>query len=149
MSAHKSWKGHVEARGIGHFRESSIFFCGAPYGYRYIRKSEHAPASYSIIDSEASVVRLVYELCTAKGLSIGAIYTITERTSSTNAQANLTVGALDRLGSAAQSRLQRHTPVSICSCYGRNPSRLLRSDCRPIKVTRLVGQLHRALSKAW
>src|SRR6266699_6457744 len=27
--------------------------CGAPYGYRYIRKSEHAPASYTIIDAEA------------------------------------------------------------------------------------------------
>jgi 3-oxoacyl-[acyl-carrier protein] reductase len=47
--------------------------CGAPYGYRYIRKSDHAPASYSVIDSEASVVRIVYELYTAKGLSIGAI----------------------------------------------------------------------------
>src|SRR5215471_12996286 len=47
--------------------------CGAPYGYRYIRKSDHAPASYSVIDSEASVVRMVYELYTAKGLSIGAI----------------------------------------------------------------------------
>src|SRR5215471_4461599 len=47
--------------------------CGAPYGYRYIRKSDHAPASYSVIDSEASVVRMVYELYTVKGLSIGAI----------------------------------------------------------------------------
>ncbi|MGZ4892328.1 MAG: recombinase family protein [Halobacteriota archaeon] len=47
--------------------------CGAPYGYHYIRKAEHAPASYSVIDSEASVVRMVYDLYTAKGLSIGAI----------------------------------------------------------------------------
>jgi site-specific DNA recombinase len=47
--------------------------CGAPYGYRYIRKSDHAPASYSVIDSEASVVRMVYEFYTVKGLSIGAI----------------------------------------------------------------------------
>jgi site-specific DNA recombinase len=29
--------------------------CGAPYGYRYIRKTEHAPPSYAIIDAEASV----------------------------------------------------------------------------------------------
>ena len=47
--------------------------CGAPYGYRYIRKSDHAPASYAIIDAEAAVVRTVYEHYTARGLSIGAI----------------------------------------------------------------------------
>src|SRR6201982_1922402 len=47
--------------------------CGAPYGYRYIRKTEHAPASYAIIDAEATVVRKVYEYYTARGLRIGAI----------------------------------------------------------------------------
>src|ERR1700737_4830749 len=46
---------------------------GAPYGYRYIRKSEHAPASYAVIDAEAAVVRMVYETYTVQGLSIGAI----------------------------------------------------------------------------
>ncbi|MEO8185355.1 MAG: recombinase family protein, partial [Deltaproteobacteria bacterium] len=46
---------------------------GAPYGYRYIRKSDEAPASYELVDAEARVVRLVYELYTVKGLSIGAI----------------------------------------------------------------------------
>jgi site-specific DNA recombinase len=46
---------------------------GAPYGYRYIRKSEHSPASYAIIDVEAAVVRLVFEQYTVHGLSIGAI----------------------------------------------------------------------------
>jgi site-specific DNA recombinase len=47
--------------------------CGAPYGYRYIRKSDHAPASYAVIDAEAAVVRMVYEHYTEQGLSIGAI----------------------------------------------------------------------------
>src|SRR5215475_15989628 len=47
--------------------------CGAPCGYRYIRKTEHAPASYAIIDAEATVVRKVYEYYTVAGLSIGAI----------------------------------------------------------------------------
>src|SRR6201993_513886 len=42
---------------------------GAPYGYRYIRKSEHTSASYAIIDAEASVVRMVYEHYTVRGLS--------------------------------------------------------------------------------
>src|SRR6516164_9281651 len=47
--------------------------CGAPYGYQYIRKTEHVPASYAVIDAEASVVRKVYEYYTVAGLRIGAI----------------------------------------------------------------------------
>src|SRR5215475_14752407 len=46
---------------------------GAPFGYRYIRKTEHAPASYATIDAEATVVRKVYEYYTGDHLSIGAI----------------------------------------------------------------------------
>src|SRR5919201_4496388 len=46
---------------------------GAPYGYRYIRKSDDAPASYAVIESEARVVRQVYEHYTVTGWSIGAI----------------------------------------------------------------------------
>jgi len=46
---------------------------GAPYGYRYIRKSDDAPASYAVIDAEARVVRQVYEHYTAAGWSIGTI----------------------------------------------------------------------------
>ncbi|MEX2745991.1 recombinase family protein, partial [Rhizobium mongolense] len=47
--------------------------CGAPYGYRYIRKTSDAPARYEIDTAEAEVVRLVYEKYTVDGLSIGAI----------------------------------------------------------------------------
>ena len=47
--------------------------CGAPYGYRYIRKTSDAPARYEIDAAEAEVVRLVYDKYTAEGLSIGAI----------------------------------------------------------------------------
>ena len=46
---------------------------GAPYGYRYIRKSDDGPASYAVIDVEARVVRQVYEHYTLAGWSIGAI----------------------------------------------------------------------------
>ena len=47
--------------------------CGAPYGYRYIRKTSEAPARYEIDAAEAEVVRLVYDKYTVGGLSIGAI----------------------------------------------------------------------------
>jgi len=46
---------------------------GAPYGYRYLRKSDEAPAAYAVIETEARVVRHVYERYTVAGLSIGAI----------------------------------------------------------------------------
>ena len=46
---------------------------GAPYGYRYIRKTDEAPASYLVIDVEARVVQRVYEMYTVEGLSMGEI----------------------------------------------------------------------------
>ncbi len=46
---------------------------GAPYGYRYIRKTDETPASYTVIDAEARVVQRVYEMYTVQGLSIGEI----------------------------------------------------------------------------
>src|SRR5438309_648480 len=45
----------------------------APYGYRYIRKTDEAPAAYIIAETEARVVRHVYEMYTVEGLSIGEI----------------------------------------------------------------------------
>ncbi len=46
---------------------------GAPYGYRYVRKTAEAPASYVVIDAEARVVQRVYEMYTVEGLSMGAV----------------------------------------------------------------------------
>src|SRR6266567_2548393 len=40
---------------------------GAPYGFRYIRKTDEALASYAVIDAEARVVRQVYEHYTTAG----------------------------------------------------------------------------------
>lgn len=46
---------------------------GAPYGYRYVRKTDTTAAYYQVIDAEAIVVRLIYEAYTRQGLSINAI----------------------------------------------------------------------------
>jgi site-specific DNA recombinase len=46
---------------------------GAPYGYRYVRKSDMAAAYYELLEAEADVVRMVYERYTVQGMSIGAI----------------------------------------------------------------------------
>jgi site-specific DNA recombinase len=47
--------------------------CGAPYGYRYIRKSEHSQAYYDIVEAQAEVVRKIFAWYTQELLSIGAI----------------------------------------------------------------------------
>ena len=46
---------------------------GAPYGYRYIRKTPEMPARYEIDAVEAVVVRLIFDKYTVEGFSIGAI----------------------------------------------------------------------------
>jgi len=46
---------------------------GAPYGYRYVRKTEERAAYYEVIETQAEVVRQVFDLYTAQSLSIGAI----------------------------------------------------------------------------
>src|SRR5712671_8110201 len=46
---------------------------GAPYGYRYVKKSDSATAYYEVIEAEADVVRLVFDTYTKEGLSINAI----------------------------------------------------------------------------
>src|ERR1035438_7387591 len=45
----------------------------APYGYRYIRKTDDAPAAYVVLEDEARVVQRIYEMYTVEGLSIGEI----------------------------------------------------------------------------
>ena len=47
---------------------------GAPYGYRYVKKSETSAAYYDIVEEEASIVREVYHWYTEEALSIGQIY---------------------------------------------------------------------------
>ena len=47
--------------------------CGAPYGYRYIKKSEHSQAYYDIVEAPAEVVRKIFAWYTQELLSIGAI----------------------------------------------------------------------------
>ncbi len=45
----------------------------APYGYRYIKKSESAAAYYQVSETEAPVVREIFDAYTRQGLSLGAI----------------------------------------------------------------------------
>ena len=46
---------------------------GAPYGFRYVKKTETSASYYEIIEQEAEVVRKVFELYTGSWFSIGAV----------------------------------------------------------------------------
>jgi site-specific DNA recombinase len=46
---------------------------GAPYGYRYIKKTDTSDSCYAVIEEEAAVVRQIYQWHAQEGLSIGEI----------------------------------------------------------------------------
>jgi len=46
---------------------------GAPYGYRYIKKSDSTAAYYEVMEAEADVVRLVFQTYIEQAASINAI----------------------------------------------------------------------------
>src|SRR6516162_3623594 len=52
---------------------SQAVLSGAPYGYRYVRKSEHMDAFYEIDEGEAEIVREIFDRYTERGESIADI----------------------------------------------------------------------------
>src|SRR5712672_2913918 len=46
---------------------------GAPYGYRYVRKTDESPAAYAVDEPEARIVQRIYAMYIDDGLSIGEI----------------------------------------------------------------------------
>jgi site-specific DNA recombinase len=102
--------------------------CGAPYGYRYIRKTEHAPASYAIIDAEASVVRKVYEYYTVTGLSIGAI------TRLLNEQGVPTRKRISRWERSVVWAMLRNPAYKGTACFNKTETAKRQRITRPIRL---------------
>lgn len=65
----RSRRGKRHHAHLGHIN----VLCGAPYGYRYVRKTQDTAAYYEIIEEQAAIVRKVYRWYTVDGLSIAAI----------------------------------------------------------------------------
>jgi site-specific DNA recombinase len=100
---------------------------GAPYGYRYVKKSDTSAAFYEIMEAEARVVRMVYEIYTEQGLSINAIARLlNERKIPTR---------------TGRSRWERSTVWGILrnpayrgtACYGKTELRLRQRITRPLR----------------
>src|SRR5207245_7077770 len=101
---------------------------GAPYGYRYIRKTEHAPASYAIIDAEATVVRKVYEYYTVAGLSIGAI------TRLLNEQGIPTRKRISRWERSVVWAMLRNPAYKGTACFNKTKTAKRQRITRPIRL---------------
>ena len=99
---------------------------GAPYGYRYVRKSESSTAYYDVIEEEAATVRDVYRWYTEEALSIGEI------TKRLNAQ-----GVATRYGKSPWERstvwaILRNPAYKGTACFGKT------EHAERKKVTRLL-----------
>jgi site-specific DNA recombinase len=108
---------------------------GAPYGYRYVRKSDSSSAYYEVIESEAQVVRMAFEAYTQQGLSINAIARllnkrrIPTRTGTTRWERSTVWGLL------------RNPAYRGRACYGK-------TELRPRqRITRPLRQRHRVASR--
>ena len=100
---------------------------GAPYGYRYVRKTDEAPAAYAVLEAEARVVERIYEMYTVEGLSIGEI------TRRINAE-----GIPTRKGSARWERstvwaVLRNSAYRGVACFGKTRVSARTRVIRPLR----------------
>ena len=100
---------------------------GAPYGYRYVKKSDSSEAYYEVIEAEARVVRMVFATYTEQGVSINAIARllnerqIPTRTGKTRWERSTVWGML------------RNPAYRGAACYGKTELRPRQRVTRPLR----------------
>jgi site-specific DNA recombinase len=100
---------------------------GAPYGYRYIRKTDEAPASYAVLEAEARVVQRIYEMYTVAGLSIGEI------TRQINAEGIPTRKASARWERSTIWAVLRNSAYHGVACFGKTRASARTRVVRPLR----------------
>jgi site-specific DNA recombinase len=111
---------------------------GAPYGYRYVRKTDSSAAYYQVIESETHAVRMVFKAYTQKGLSINAIARllserqIPTRTGTTRWERSTVWGLL------------RNPAYSGRACYGKTELQARQRITRPLRQRNGVATRDRA-----
>src|SRR5271157_3013752 len=101
---------------------------GAPFGYRYIRKTDQSAAYYEVIENQARVVRMVYELYTVQGRSIGAI------TRHLNEQQVPTCKGLGRWERSTVWAMLRNPAYKGAACFGKTAIAPRQRITRPIRL---------------
>src|ERR1022692_3098173 len=100
---------------------------GAPYGYRYVRKSESSSAYYEVIEAEAQVVRMVFEAYTQQALSINAIARML------NERRIPTRSAATRWERSTVWGMLRNPAYCGKACYGKTELRPRQRITRPLR----------------
>jgi site-specific DNA recombinase len=100
---------------------------GAPYGYRYIRKTDEAPAAYTVLEAEARVVQRIYEMYTVEGLSIGEI------TRRINAEGIPTRKASARWERSTVWAILRNSAYRGAACFGKTRVSARTRVVRPLR----------------
>ncbi len=103
---------------------------GAPYGYRYVKKSDTSAAYYEVTESEAAVVRLVYEAYTRQGLSINAIARML------NEQHTATRAETTRWERSTVWGMLRNPAYEGRACFGKTELRPRQRITRPLRQRR-------------
>jgi site-specific DNA recombinase len=100
---------------------------GAPYGYRYVRKSDTSAAFYEVIEAEAKVVRMVFEIYTQQGLSINAIARLLDE------QQIATRTGRGRWERSTVWGMLRNPAYRGTACYGKTELRPRQRITRPLR----------------
>ena len=116
-------------RGKRHKAQAGVVsvLSGAPYGYRYIKKSDTAEAYYEVIEAEAAVVRTVFDLYTRAGVSINAIARLL------NQQQIATRRGDTRWERSTVWALLRNPAYQGKACYGKTAIRPRQRITRPLR----------------
>src|SRR5271165_1825843 len=101
---------------------------GAPYGYRYIRKSDDTAARYEIIDAEADTVRVIYHHYIVDGMSIGSITRLlNERGVPTRKQ-------ISRWERSTVWAMLRNPAYKGTACFGKTETKPRQRITRPLRL---------------
>src|SRR6059036_1320369 len=100
---------------------------GAPYGYRYVRKSDTSAAFYEVVEAEAKVVRMVFEIYTQQGLSINAIARLL------NERQIATRSGKGRWERSTVWGMLRNPAYRGTACYGKTEQRPRQRVTRPLR----------------
>jgi site-specific DNA recombinase len=100
---------------------------GAPYGYRYVKKSDSSAAFYEAIEAEAKIVRTVFEIYTQQGRSINAIARLL------NERQIATRTGKGRWERSTVWGMLRNPAYRGTACYGKTEQRPRQRVTRPLR----------------
>ena len=100
---------------------------GAPFGYRYVRNSDTSAAFYQVVEAEAKVVRMVFEIYTQQRLRMNAMARLL------NERQMATRTGQGRWERSTVGGMRRNPAYRGTACYGKTEQRLGPRVTRPLR----------------